>query len=204
MQSLSADILRGCWYVGAVTSQLKRGHMIATRLAGEPIVVARGQDGGVFAFRDTCPHRGVPLHYGRVVENTVACAYHGWRFKADGACVEIPSLPDGQFREISKIRCVVYKAVERYGLIWVYLSANGEAPEDGFASQPPELPNVPFDHAPQAHIQMDFPSSIDHSVLSLMDLTHAPYVHKVWWFKKDPTRLRPKEKVFEPAQYGFR
>jgi phenylpropionate dioxygenase-like ring-hydroxylating dioxygenase large terminal subunit len=29
---------------------------------------------------------------GEVVE----CAYHGWRFKADGQCTHIPSLVDGQ------------------------------------------------------------------------------------------------------------
>jgi phenylpropionate dioxygenase-like ring-hydroxylating dioxygenase large terminal subunit len=204
MRELVANVLRGCWYVVAIGDEIKTGRMIARRLAGEPIVIARGHDCGIFALRDTCPHRGVPLHYGQVVDNTVACSYHGWRFKADGVCVEIPCLYEGQKIEISKIRCRVYQAIERYGLIWVYLPVADESPADGQMPEPPDLPGIAFGTAPQLHIQMDFPSSIDHSVLALMDLTHAPYVHKLWWFKKDPTKLRLKEKVFEPAPFGFK
>jgi phenylpropionate dioxygenase-like ring-hydroxylating dioxygenase large terminal subunit len=166
--------------------------------------VARSENGQVFAMRDTCPHRGVPLHYGRVVHDTVECPYHGWRFDTRGTCVEIPCLHEGQLIEISKIRCPTFHVLERYGLIWIYLPQADEVPALGRMSEPPALPDVPFEKSPQISVKMDFPSSIDHSVLSLMDLTHAPYVHNVWWFKKDPTKLRPKQKVFEPAPFGFR
>jgi phenylpropionate dioxygenase-like ring-hydroxylating dioxygenase large terminal subunit len=204
VQGLTADILRGCWYVAARSTEIKAGRMIVTRLAGEPIIVARGNGGGVFALRDTCPHRGIPLHYGRILEDSVECSYHGWRFDREGACVEIPSLHAGQQIDIAKIRCPNFRAIERYGLIWLYLPQTGEAPAAGQMPEPPALPEIPFDAAPQISVKMDFPSSIDHSVFSLMDLTHAPYVHKMWWFKNQPTKLRPKEKVFEPAPFGFR
>ena len=61
-------------------------------MLGEPILVGRGRDGRVFALRDICPHRGIPLHYGRFDGETIECAYHGWRFDRDGTCVDVPSM----------------------------------------------------------------------------------------------------------------
>lgn len=47
------------------------------------------------AFAAHCPHRLVPLAAGTVVEGTLQCAYHGWRFGTDGRCAKVPSLgPD--------------------------------------------------------------------------------------------------------------
>jgi hypothetical protein len=37
-----------------------------------------------------------------------------------------------------------------------------------------------------------------------MDPTHAAFVHTSWWFKKEATKLRPKEKHFEPIKLGWR
>ncbi len=39
-----------------------------------------------------CPHRLVPLAAGTVVDGMLQCAYHGWRFGADGRCTVVPSL----------------------------------------------------------------------------------------------------------------
>jgi phenylpropionate dioxygenase-like ring-hydroxylating dioxygenase large terminal subunit len=204
LQNLSAEILKGCWYVAAASAELKPGRMITARLAGEPIVVARKSGGGIFALRDTCPHRGVPLHYGRIVDDTVECPYHGWRFDSRGVCVGIPSLHDGQPIKLGRIRCQYFHSLERYGLVWIYLPRTDGASSDEAMPEPPSLQGVPYNSAPQFFVKMDFPSSIDHSVMSLMDLTHAPYVHNLWWFKREPTKLRLKEKIFEPAPFGFR
>jgi phenylpropionate dioxygenase-like ring-hydroxylating dioxygenase large terminal subunit len=204
MSGMSGDILEGCWYVAMTSADLKAGCMANLRLASIPIVVSRTRKGAIFALRDTCPHRGVPLHYGRVVEDGVACAYHGWRFDSSGICTEIPSLPEGQRVDLSKIRCPTYSVLERYGLIWIYLPHADESPGAGAASEPLSLPSVAFDMRPQVGLVLEFPSTIEHSVLALTDLTHAPFVHNLWWFKKEPTKPRPKQKVFEPAPFGFR
>lgn len=204
MQALKADLLRGCWYVAMPSAAVKRGGMVAKTLLGEPVVVARGEDGGVFALRDICPHRGIPLHYGRVEGAGVRCSYHGWRFGGDGACTEVPSLREGQAADLAKIRCGAYPCEERYGLVWIYFAADGEAPADGPMPGPDILPDVAASQAPAAAIMLPFACSIDHAAFGLMDPTHAAYVHTSWWFKKNATKLRPKEKSFEPAPFGWR
>ncbi|TPW28743.1 aromatic ring-hydroxylating oxygenase subunit alpha [Pararhizobium mangrovi] len=204
MQGLKSEMLRGCWYVAATSRSLKRGKTKAKTLLGEPVVLARGEDGTAFALRDLCPHRGIPLSYGMVEGCSLRCCYHGWRFDENGTCVEIPSLAEGQKIDVAKINCGAYPCVERYGLVWVYFAANGEAPEDGPMPDVEIFPHIAPETPPAAAIMQEFDCSVDHAAFGLMDPTHAAYIHTSWWFKKNGRTLRPKEKSFEPAPFGWR
>ena len=74
--------LRDLWYMPALASSLAPGQMRREMLLGEPVVLGRLKDGALFALRDICPHRGVPLSAGRIMaDGSVECPYHGWRFK---------------------------------------------------------------------------------------------------------------------------
>jgi phenylpropionate dioxygenase-like ring-hydroxylating dioxygenase large terminal subunit len=203
MQGLKAELLRGLWYVAAPGAELKPGKLLAKTLLNEPVLMGRTKDGSVFALRDVCPHRGIPLRYGRFDGTTVACAYHGWRFDKSGSCVEIPSLAEGQAVDLDKIKCGAYACVEQQGLIWVYFPKAGERPE-GDQATPPRMPIFDDAVAPKLGIMLPFPCSSDHAAFGLMDPTHAAFVHTSWWFKKDATKLRPKEKKFEPSELGWR
>ena len=65
------------------------GAITRVTLLGRDWTVAR-IDGRVVALPDACPHRGSPLSAGCVVDGTVRCAYHGFRFDGQGRCVLIP------------------------------------------------------------------------------------------------------------------
>lgn len=65
------------------------------RLLGEDYVAYRLDNGDVRVFRDRCPHRFAPLSLGSCEGAALRCAYHGWVFDEDGACVEIPALGAG-------------------------------------------------------------------------------------------------------------
>lgn len=59
------------------------------------VLVRLTEDAAPSAFATHCPHRLVPLAAGTVVDGALQCAYHGWRFGADGRCTKVPSLgPD--------------------------------------------------------------------------------------------------------------
>jgi phenylpropionate dioxygenase-like ring-hydroxylating dioxygenase large terminal subunit len=188
--------LRDLWYMAGLAADIRRGQLRRQILLGEPVLIGRMQDGSVFALRDICPHRGVPLSAGRVMaEGTVECPYHGWRFKADGGCAAIPSLVDGQDMDPAKIRVRAYPVRELDGLIWIYMpSQEGAAPKS-------EPPRVGVKHArPRWHESQTFACAIDHAVIGLMDPAHAPYVHGRWWWKVAP---RVKEKHYAPLPTGF-
>ena len=92
----SDPFLRDIWYFALPSAELKPGAMRPKTLLGEPILLGRAGDGTVFAMRDICPHRGIPLSDGRLDRDEVECCYHGWRFGTDGRCTAIPSLTADQ------------------------------------------------------------------------------------------------------------
>ncbi|MEM9377439.1 MAG: Rieske (2Fe-2S) protein, partial [Pseudomonadota bacterium] len=88
--------LTDSWYLGCLSAELKAGAMVRRIILDQPIVIARTKSGEVFALRDICPHRLVPLSAGKQIdtegEPTIECPYHGWRFGTDGVCRHMPSV----------------------------------------------------------------------------------------------------------------
>lgn len=187
--------VRDLWYMPALASSLKRGDMRREMLLGEPVLLGRGYSGEVFAVRDICPHRGVPLSAGRIKsDDTVECPYHGWRFRKDGVCSAIPSLVPGQDFDPQKVKVRSYAVREQDGLIWVYMpSTPGAAPKS-------EPPRVGVSHKMRWTETQTFRCGIDHAVIGLMDPAHAAYVHDHWWWKR---KARLKEKHYAPLPTGF-
>ena len=74
------------WQVAARLDQLKEpGHYITAEIAGEPLLIARGQDDQIRAFFNVCRHHaaavmtepaGTAQHF--------RCPYHGWTYALDG------------------------------------------------------------------------------------------------------------------------
>ncbi|MBA5775855.1 aromatic ring-hydroxylating dioxygenase subunit alpha [Stappia sp. F7233] len=203
MNNLKAELLRGLWYVACTSEELKAGKTMAKKLMGEPVLFGRDRHGKAFAIRDICPHRGIPLRYGRFDGETVQCCYHGWKFDTSGTCVDIPSTHEYQTIDYSKISCGAFPVKEQQGLVWVYFADGTERPEDGRQPEPPLLPDFGLDQGPRLAIMLPFVCSVDHAALGLMDPTHAAFVHTSWWFKKNATKLRPKEKHFAPSELGW-
>ncbi len=58
----------------------------------EDRIIAVILDGGVYyAIDDHCPHQGAPLCDGLVMDRTVTCTWHGWRFSLeDGRWLDSP------------------------------------------------------------------------------------------------------------------
>lgn len=194
--------LRGLWYVAMAARQLKQGRMEARVLFGEPILFGRRRDGEVFAMRDLCPHRGMPLHHGSFDGETVQCPFHGWRFASDGACVAIPSLTPEQNIEIGRIRCPTYRCVERQGLIWIFLPERVRGSTED-AGLPPTLPDFGPDACPNAQVRLIYPCSFDTAAFGLIDPVHVGYVHGVWWLGKNARTLKLKAKHCEPCERGW-
>ncbi len=203
MQGLTADLIRGMWYVACPGRDLRRGKFITKKLMNEPVLIGRKSDGSVFALRDICPHRGIPLSYGHFDGTTLACSYHGWRFDGAGTCVDIPSLREGQQVDLTKIRCGNFACTESQGVVWIYFPQKAETPAEGGYPAPPLMPDFSGDAAPKFHIMLPFTCSTDHAAFGLMDPTHAAFVHTSWWFKKQASKLRPKEKSFAPSELGW-
>ncbi len=199
--SAKADpFLRDLWYFAILSRDVKAGKAINKTLLGEPIVFGRTEAGEIFALRDLCPHRGVPLSAGRIADGTVECPYHGWRFGPDGGCRLIPSLAAGQEIDPGRIRVRRYPTVEKNGLVWIWMSS-----DERFAGEPPDPPPQLMlePHQKPALVERQlFPCPIDHAVVGLMDPAHGPFVHNIWWWRTSGS-IHEKAKNYGPSHRGF-
>ena len=192
------SMLRDFWYLAAPGRSVRRGRTHPVTLLGEQVLLGRRQDGTVFAYGDSCPHRGMPMRHGSFDGATLRCCYHGWAFSsADGCCTEIPSLAPGDETDPARFRLRPYPAQEVQGNVWVYVGDK----------EPDPVPAVPgFDGvAAQVTVTERFPCHVDMAAMGFFDPGHPAFVHTSRWWKSNPAaNLRDKEKGFEPDGMGFR
>ena len=201
----AATLLFDDWYPALRSEVLRGTSMVTTTLLGIPVVLGRKKDGTLFAMRDSCPHRGIPLSCGWFDGNNVTCKYHGWAFEAgSGQCRDIPSLTSSDTLDPGKIYAGAFPCVERDGYAWVYVPAGGRGrvrPDDSL----PPVPEIPKfgGRFRSAHLTADLPCNVDHGIIGLMDPAHGPFVHQSWWWRSKHS-IHEKAKNFEPIPDGFR
>jgi len=195
--SFDADdwaILARHWYPVAMSCEV-RDQPVAARLLDERLVVYRAGEQVVVA-RDLCPHRGAPLTLGTGDGETIACAYHGLRFGAAGACVAIPAHPTAKIP--ARMTLAAFPAVERYGLVWTCLRPDHDAP----AAPLPRMPHwddagfqcvtcPPFDVAAFAGRQVE----------GFLDVAHFAFVHTDTF--ADPDNAEVPDYTPTPTATGF-
>ena len=95
------------------------GAYVARNAAGTPLVVVRGDDGRVRAFRNACRHRGMRLAQGSGCAKAFVCGYHGWSYRLDGRLQHIPH--DQGFPDVVKADhgLVPVPVEEKCGLVFV-------------------------------------------------------------------------------------
>ncbi len=194
-------ILRNIWYLALAGEALPKGKLIHRQIANEKMVLGRDASGTPFALRDNCPHRGVPLSTGHVLDNgNIQCCYHGWEFDSQGICRKIPALPPDSKADITKIKAPKFHVREVNNMIWVYIPEKGSLADP--QRNPPDLHLAPSEQF--RHVEsIVLPTNIDHSVIGLIDPAHVTFVHQSWFWRSAKS-LKLKTKNFEPTELGFK
>jgi phthalate 4,5-dioxygenase len=126
--TVMGEFMRQYWVPAAMSSELKAdGDPMRLMLLGEKLIAFRDSQGRVGVMDHRCPHRCASLFLGRNEQGGLRCVYHGWKFDAEGNCVDMPNAPPAlDFKH--KVHAKAYKTAERNGLIWVYMGAREKAP----------------------------------------------------------------------------
>jgi vanillate O-demethylase monooxygenase subunit len=160
--------VKNAWYAAAATEEIGRTPL-ARMFLGEPVVMFRREDGGPVALADRCCHRRVPLSKGKLVGDTLQCGYHGLRYDASGACIEVP----GQPLVPAGARVPTYPLVDRHGWAWIWMGS----PDRADARDIPDFSdNARSDMASvhgYTHVGCHYLLMVD----NLLDLSHLAFVH---------------------------
>ncbi len=105
------------WYVVARSSEITN-NILPVTLWKENLVLYRDNLGKINALEDRCPHRQVKLSAGKIVNNNLECAYHGWQFNSEGKCDLVPYLTEKQKLPTCQIKA--YPVRELDGFIWIF------------------------------------------------------------------------------------
>lgn len=162
--------VRNHWYAAARSGDIGEA-MFTQRVLGEPLVIFRAADGSVAALLDQCPHRLAPLSLGECANGRIRCGYHGLEFDSAGRCVRAP----GQSRIPPNARVPSYRAVERFGFVFLWMGDQELADER-------LLPKIERYDAPGWNVvgggyQLHRTGYLN-IVENLMDPAHTSFVHK--------------------------
>ncbi|WP_420630142.1 Rieske 2Fe-2S domain-containing protein [Candidatus Leptofilum sp.] len=164
-------MLKNFWYAIEFSEEVTTTPKRLTIL-GQELVLYRDSAGKPVVMSDLCVHRGGALSDGFVEGDCIRCPYHGWKFKQDGACVEIPANPPDRAIP-KKARVDSYPAVDKYNWVWAFL---GDLPE---AERPliPELPH--FDNSELRRITgiYEWPVHFARALENGIDFSHGAWVH---------------------------
>lgn len=162
------EILKRQWHPVGFSRDLTEDKPIGSVVMGEDIVVWRAKD-KLCAWKDLCPHRGTKLSLGKICNNRIRCAYHGWEFNSDGQCEHIPSDPNAKIPAKAKA-VAIYQAQEYGGFVWVTLSDN-----------PDPFPKLPLFDEQEFRIipigPFELHASFTRVIENFLDVSHAPILH---------------------------
>lgn len=95
------------------------GTYVARPAAGTPLVVVRGEDGTVRAFRNACRHRGMQVAQNSGCARVFTCGYHGWVYGLDGRLRHIPHERGFPGLDRAEYSLVPVDAIEASGFVFV-------------------------------------------------------------------------------------
>ncbi|MDF2117001.1 aromatic ring-hydroxylating dioxygenase subunit alpha [Roseiarcaceae bacterium H3SJ34-1] len=162
---------RNQWYA-MCPSHFVTEKPVSLRRCGYRMVFWRGIDGTPYALEDRCPHRGVPLSCGILMNDRIACGYHGVQVDKNGVAVVVPGAPGSKLEGSKATK--TFPLQERNGVIFAYVGdeLHPEAPE---LILPEELSSPEFSSfLCYAEWNGDYRYVID----NVMDPMHGTFLHK--------------------------
>lgn len=173
--------LRSFWQPVRRSEDLPRGRAQPLTVMSEQFTLYRGVNGRPVVMAPGCAHRLTALSVGTVENDAIRCLFHGWKFGADGQCLEAPGQSPGLVRRTS-VR--TYPTREAFGLVFAYF---GDGPEPRF----PDIAGYSRTHG------MDLGAALVRenttyrrkcnyyiNVENALDIAHVPFTHRL---SSDPT-----------------
>jgi phenylpropionate dioxygenase-like ring-hydroxylating dioxygenase large terminal subunit len=161
-------LIRQCWYVAALSSEVTR-ELRERTLLNTTVVMYRRSDGTPVVMDNRCPHRSFPLSKGKLEGDNLVCGYHGMVYSPLGQCLGMPSLPNCP----SHARINSYPVQERGPLIWIWMG-------DPALADPQKIPDTSWLSSPawqtvrgQFHIRTNYVAMHE----NLLDQTHFGILH---------------------------
>lgn len=105
--------------VGRVEEFEQLGDYLTLRIADEPIVVCRDEEGRLNAFYNVCRHRGTEVAVGQGNTTSFQCPYHAWTYDLSGRLKGAPFTKEIENFKLSAYRLVPLKLDTWGGFVFI-------------------------------------------------------------------------------------
>lgn len=199
--------LRSFWQPVELSEDLPAGRAQPLRVMGEDFAIYRSADGTAVITQPGCPHRQTMLAVGNVEGNSIRCAFHGWKFSADGRCQEAPGQSPSLVERMS-IR--TYPTHEQYGVIFAYFG-EGDPPDffdiEGFSKKHgKDMMSAPVCGTATYRRNCNYYINVENA----LDIAHVAFTHKlssdpaITEVGFDPGVVRIRDVTVERLEFGIR
>lgn len=116
------------WFQIAWSAEIAPGAVKPLKYFGQDLVAFRTQSGVLSVLDAHCLHMGAHLGYGgKVIDDCIACPYHGWQYRVDGSNALIPY----EDHTIAK-RIRQWPIIEQHEIVFMWHDPAGGPPRDGW------------------------------------------------------------------------
>jgi phenylpropionate dioxygenase-like ring-hydroxylating dioxygenase large terminal subunit len=99
------------------------GSYFTAEIAGEPLLIVRGNDRQLRALSNVCRHRAGPVAKGEGSCGAFRCGYHGWSYALDGQLSNTPEFEGVEDFEKSSVRLPEFRVETWLGLVFACLDS---------------------------------------------------------------------------------
>jgi choline monooxygenase len=121
------------------------GDYFTCEVAGERLVVTRGEDGGLHALSNVCRHRAGPVARGSGHRKLLQCGYHGWTYTLEGRLRSAPDFEGvGRF-DRAEVGLPAFSLDSWGPFLFVRLAPQGPALREVLGPIPEETGRLPLE-----------------------------------------------------------
>jgi choline monooxygenase len=192
------------WQLAGNAAQVREaGQFFTTTIAGEPLLIVRGNDGVLRAMSNVCRHRAGPIARGDGKRPVLQCGYHGWTYTLDGRLAATPEF-DG-VQNFDKDACVLPRfRVETWNeLVFVNLDPDGESLTEFLGELLADMPKHDYSGFQLAHrkvweLECNWKVYVD----NYLEGYHIPIVHPGLFRELDYASYRTETKKSYSIQFA--
>ncbi len=172
-------LFAGSWQVvGHVHQAARPGDYFTFDLLGEPLLIARGDDGVLRGFYNVCRHRAGNPATGCGNRKLFRCGYHGWTYRLDGALLVTPEFEGVEDFDRADFGLIPVRLEERFNLIFVNLDGEALPLQEGLGPLPAQAErfdfrNMKFSERRTYEMNCNWKTYID----NYLEGYHVPSIH---------------------------
>jgi phenylpropionate dioxygenase-like ring-hydroxylating dioxygenase large terminal subunit len=172
-------------FMGLSTRLAKPGDYVTEDVAGMPVLLVRGTDGGIKAFANICRHRGAPVAQGCGNARAFTCPYHAWTYDLAGKLLGTTDKVGFAGLDLGSHGLVRLPAAEKHGMMFVRPKPlqQGEGPEidvDGnLGAIAPDLAALKLETYPLFSVDVVKPRiNWKFAIDTFLEVYHVPHLHR--------------------------